>query len=995
MSKGIRYRGSAKLRFGAATVLITILAASTVPALFIDDGPPYEPGEALTKFEIADGYRVELFAAEPLVADPVAMEVDEYGRVYVVEDHGYPDDPAGAGTIRQLRDTDGDGLVDTSILFAENLSKPRGAIAWRGGLIVTGSPDLLFLRDNDGDGVADERKVLATGFSTTNPQLGVNTPIYGLDNWIYMAHLHPESRVIVGGDSVDVARRNFRFRPDTQEVEALSGRSQFGHTFDRFGRHLLTVNNNHIYQEMIAARYLERNPDLLLASVHESISDHGEAAEVFPITDDPDYELFTDVGVITSACGLTSYLGGAFGAPYDRATFVAEPVHNVVHADRLVPRGVALRAERIEQASEFLASTDRWFRPVNFYVGPDGALYVLDYYRDIIEQPKFIAQEKLDEGRHYAGSDRGRIYRIVPDAGLDPTWLDQLNLADATQTELIDMLADENIWWRRTAQRLLVGEGHVDAAVDLERLAVTGRTPEVRIHALYTLDGLGLLESPPVRRALRDPEPAVREHAVILAEARLDDVLLRDIIALSDDPDMRVRYQVLLTLGEIADSDVAAVRRSILLHDLDNHWIQAAALSAREFDPWDEAQSFAAAADDSASAALRSYVRRLAAMIARRGDHLDAAVQQSLDEDAPTWWRAAVLDGISEGIAEWLDADTSPELNRPDLLAQALRTDAPEVANAALSLLAVAGFPEGPNADELLRRQVGILMDSTESEPVRMRAISVIAGAELERLPFDLDDLMRPSVPASVQAEGIRLMAAGNGEIGRALLDRWNEMTPLVRAAASRAMAQDSARIALLLDEVEEGTLKPGAIAWDARQEMMLHSDPTLQSRARRLLPDRSRISPEVLAEYEAALETTGDPAEGGIVFDQVCAVCHQIQEERGVLFGPDLATIRSRRPEFILADILQPNREIVSGYEQWTIELHSGERLSGVIGEETPIAVTIRMPGGVARTISRRDIASMGAVGRSAMPPGLEAQISVDEMADLLAFLRRGGSVD
>ncbi len=990
MTNGVRqFTAAAFYVAPILTLMLAIVGGSSLDLL--DDGPPYEPEDALATFEIADGYRVELFAAEPLIEDPIAMEIDEYGRVYVVQDHGYPQDAGGAGTIRQLRDLDGDGSIDTSIVFADNLSKPRGAVSWRGGLIVTGSPDILFLRDVDGDGVADERRVLATGFSTTNPQLGVNTPIYGLDNWIYMAHLHPESRVLIGDDSVDVARRNLRYRPDTQEMEALSGRSQFGQTFDRFGRHLLTINNNHIYQEIIAARYLERNPDLLLASVHETISDHGEAAEVFPITEDPDYELFTDVGVITSACGITTYLGGAFDPPYEGATFVAEPVHNLVHADRLVSNGVALRAERIEERSEFLASTDRWFRPVNSYVGPDGALYIVDYYREIVEQPKFIAQEKLDEGRIYNGADRGRIYRIVPDEGLEAGWLDQLNLADAETAELVDLLASENIWSRRTAQRLLVTEQHAEAAGDLERLAAAGSTAEARIHALYTLEGLGLLEDAPIRRAVRDRHPAVREHGVVLAEPRLDESLTADIIVLKDDPDMRVRYQVLLTLGEIDAPEVAAAQRSILMRDIENEWMQVAALTARGLDPWEEMQEFVDVDENGASEAVRMFVRRLASMTARRGTHLDAAVRRAVGSDAPDWWRAAVL----EGVAEAFDPGDAPEIDRSGLVSLALEVDQADVASAAMSLLSVAGFPEGSEADALLRRQRQVLVDSTASEQARVQAINVIAGADLEGAPFTLDEMLDPSVPATVQSEAIRLLARHDAELGPKLLERWNEMTPLVRTAASQALAQDSARIALVLDEVEAGALRPDAIAWDARSQMMLHPDSTLRHRARRLLPDQIRISDDTLDEYEQAVGMTGDPERGAQVFDRACAICHQMHGEDGVLFGPDLGTIQGRRPEFILADILQPDREIVSGYEQWTIELHDGERLAGVIGEETPTAVTIRMPGGIERTIPRSSISSMAAVNRSAMPPGLEAQISVEEMADLLAFLRGRGRVE
>lgn len=964
----------ASLNILAAVVLVAVAAGLTTPDSPFDE-PPYPPEEALGLFEIAEGFSVELFAAEPLVADPVAMEIDERGRIYVVEDHGYPEASGAAGAVKLLRDTDGDGRPDESVVFADSLRMPRGALAWDGGLIVTDSPDLLYLKDTDGDGRADERRVLVTGFSTTNPQLGVNVPIFGLDNWIYMAHLHSGTEArLPDGTPVDVAGRNLRMKLNPIRVEALSGRSQFGHTFDAWGRHLLTINNNHIYQEAIAARYLERNPSLILSTVHESISDHGGAAEIFPVTENPDYDLFTDVGVVTSACGLTSYLGGAFGDPYDGATFVAEPVHNLVHADRLVPGGVTYTATRLAEHREFLASRDAWFRPVNFYVGPDGALYVVDYYRETVEQPKFLSDEKLDARAFYNGDDLGRIYRIVPREGLPTDWVSDLELDDASDEELAGMLGRGNVWWRRTAQRLIAERRSQAAIPALEHVFSEATSPEQKIHAMYALDALGALSDRIIERALASSTAVVRGHGILLAERdvrRFEKALL----SMRHDPDARVRYQLLLTLGYLNGSEAGEARRALLRRDLDNTWMQFAALSATSIDP--ESEIAAAATLDPDRAGAASYMRRLGAMLAARNQAEEVVTRLSSAERR--WWHAPILAGVADGLSQ-VEAPELDPVSAARLYVQAANAD---MRHAAASLLRSVGLPETDLREEVIEKAGDVLEDEDAPLAERTDAVRLLA---LSGRTKQLRRLLSPELPAPLQIEAVRAIGGDNAAF---LLERWSAMTPSVRNVASEVLAGDSSGVVLLLDAVERGSVRPRAIPWGIRKRTMLHPNVDIAARAKDLLPERTSPD-EITDSYRPALERQGDPDAGRAVFERACAVCHQMGGKGGLAFGPDLSTVRSRQPESLLIDILQPNREIVSGYEQWVVRLRDGTMMTGVIPNETPTSITIRMPGGTERTVARSAIESMEATGVSAMPVGLESQISVDDMADLLAFLRR-----
>lgn len=966
--------------------------------------------------QVAEGFQVELLASEPLVSDPVAMEIDEAGRLYVVEMHGYPLDKSGSGKVRLLTDTDGDGRMDESKVFADRLMLPTGVLRWKKGILVTDAPNVLYLEDTDGDGKSDVRDTLLTGFALSNPQHNLNNPILGTDNWIYLGHEPAVSTQTYksefgdrGGDVYyphaqnsprlpDNARgRSVRFRPDKQGLEILSAQTQFGHSFDTWGRYFLVSNANHIIHQVMPATYLGRNPNLLVTNATQTISDHGAAAEVFPITQNPQNQLLTDVGVFTSACGTTVYQGGLFPAPYDSVTFVAEPVSNIVHADILREKGSTFSASRIFPKREFLASTDAWFRPVNMYTGPDGALYVVDYYRQIIEHPEWMADDAVQSGALYNGREKGRIYRITPRGTPPASWSKELRKAAFTNVDLVKKLSEANIWWRRNAQRLLIDRNAREITGDLEKLAVHGDNPAGRLHALWTLEGLGRLTSGLLMKSITDPVPGVRENAVKLSEQflRHSPSLQNTLFTLHDDPDPKVRFQLLCSLGYLDTREAAIVREKILFRDISDPWVQIAALSAMPSQD-DQLLHGVLAHPDKNKPVFSSLIERLATMTAASGvqNEVRSVVQSALrhDTEKDAQWQAPLLNGLAEGLRKKDDAYRILQPERTILMEAALNHPLASVRKGSVRLLKLCGLPEGDTARKGIEKAVGTVRDRQAGIDNRIAAIGFLSIHTPENHTDLLKSLISPGEPVAVQLAALNTIAAVPGPgVSEFVVKKWGSLTPEVRNTAINTFMAEEKRITLLLDAVEQGTIDASSIGWPRSVGLMAHPNSSVKRRARSLLTKKEDGRQEIVKRYTPALNLKGDAERGKLVFSKNCAACHQIGGRDGTPYGPDLGTIRNRRPESIMGDILNPNLSIADGFDIWTIELVTGETIQGLIATETPSALTVRNYGGQETVVGRSNIKSLKALGMSVMPAGLESEISVNEMADLLQFLKHG----
>jgi putative membrane-bound dehydrogenase-like protein len=970
--------------------------------------------EALKTFQLPEGFKIELVASEPLISDPVAMDVDESGNMYVIELHGYPLDTMGSGVIKLLTDTDKDGIPDKSTVFEKNLRMPTGIMRWKKGFIVVDVPDVLYLEDTNNDGKADVNKVILTGVALTNPQHIANTPIYGLDNWIYLAHMGSITPKVsmMFSDSGHIVRyvdnasapqlprnadgRNIRFNPDTHQLEMCSGQSQYGQTFDNWGHHFCVENADHIFEETISAKYLQRNPDLLIDNASDYISDHGEACKVFPITTDPQNQLLTDVGVITSACGITWYNGGIFPDSFNNVTFVAEPQSNIIHADRVTDKGASFNASRVYREKEFLASTDAWSRPVMMYIGPDGALYVLDYYRQIIEHPEWLSDSVINSGALYNGHDKGRIYRITPANTPKMNWCSQLKLGSATTAQLVQNLTSNNIWWRRNSQRLLMDKKDTQTISLVRKLLDTINTATAVVHALWLLDGFHAITPEDLQKAFRHKEAGVRENAIKIAELHLKEFpqLEKDLLIMQNDIASKVRYQLLCTLGDLNNDEAETAKQNILMHDIEDKWVQIAALGSAQGKEFSMIKNSVPVLSAKPSNGKATFFTNCATAVglSQRVDDIKNVITlaTSNNTNASDWWQSACLNGLSRALSERGVPNGDFNQERAELLSKFSATTQPLVRNKAIELLSVLGVSKNDAWSNAVAEAKTIAANEKADVEYRKDAIK-ISGLDkggdytslFEQIVSNAND------ESLIQSALMSFNKTSPKACCNSIVRNWKTLGYNARETGVQIFLSSSDNTKILLNAIEQKQILPTAISWPHMVSLMNNDDLAIRKQARELLAAGVTGRDEAIKKYQSVLTLKGDTAKGLVVFKNNCATCHNVNGKYGHVFGPDLGTIRNRDAASIMTDILNPNRSIATTYDLWTVTKKNGEKVSGIISAQTPSSVTLNNVGGMQTIIPRSDIRTMETATTSAMPVGFETSIDQKQMADLLAFLK------
>lgn len=656
--------------------LASLFAVSSLEAYAQRYATALSPQESRKTFQLVEGFDIEPFATEPDVLSPVDLVFDDRGNAYVVEMGDYPYDAKPGsfkGRIRLLKDTNGDGKVDKSYVFAENLPSATSVLPWKGGIIVTAAPDILYLKDTNGDNKADQREVLFTGFFSKNSEAQITSLRFGVDNWIY-ANNHGQAGTITyaqkpGAPTLNVSGGDFRFRLDRGLFESETGTGQFGLALDDWGHRFFTQNTIHIQQSPIAWRYAHRHNFLPSYRSDVNISDH--ELEMFQKSATPYWrqqrsdrrqakydslktgykEYARDH--FTGASGATFYGGDGFPAGFYGNIFTGDVAGNLVHRDVLSvvpgqPAYVASRAAN-EKDKEFLASTDSWFRPANFNSGPDGYLYLVDMYRQHIETPVSIPEDLKADMDFANGEQYGRIWRIFPKAGAKRA--PQLpDLSTKKPEELVALLSHPNQWWRLTAQRLLLEKQDASVVPALKKAFAEGKDGKGRLHALYALEGLNSLDMEIVKKALGDPEGGVREHGLVLAENYAS--LLPEVTRLTQDASPQVAYQAALSLGQFSGKEVLAAMANVLEKNVDVAAYRMAVLSsipgsAPEFSEFLVANgSFFKTPSDSKLKFISDY----AYVAGSRNGKNDISRLLSVVSKNDKSWQIAALNGLAGGV---------------------------------------------------------------------------------------------------------------------------------------------------------------------------------------------------------------------------------------------------------------------------------------------------------------------------------------------------------
>jgi putative membrane-bound dehydrogenase-like protein len=945
--------------------------------------PPMTPEQSLKAIHVPKGLRVELVAAEPLIGSPVAIDFGPDGKLWVAEMFDYPygikGDYKPAGRVRLLESTHGDGKFDKSTVFLDNVHFPNGITVWKKGVLVCAAPDIIYAEDTDGDGKADIRKIVFTGFDSRNWQARVNSLSYGLDNWVHGGNgllgglIHCPDRP---GLEVKMGIRDFRMDPDRHLFELESGGgTQQGRTRDDWGNYFSNQNSELLLHTPLADRYVSRNPFVAppepVVLVPKEDPDHlYPASRTLRRFNHPE-----SANRVTSACSPVIYRDDLLGEQYRGSAFMCEPVHDLLTRRILKPLGATFAGVRAptEQNSEFYASADNWSRPVDVKNGPDGALWVVDMYRMIIEHPKWITADRLARIDPRAGANKGRIYRVVPEDKPARPWP---NLTKMSPSELVAALDSPGGWQRDLVQFMLVERGDKSVVPALQKMVTENARPETRLQALCTLDGLGGLTPAILEGALRDKHPGVRRNAVRICEPFLGSApeLGPRIAELSDDEDPQVRLQVACTLGEWKDPRAGDAIARLALANQKEPYLFAAAMSSITKD--NLARVAATVAHSASGSAPPELYRNLMTMATAYGN--DRVVEEFIEAMSPDAHGSYSTANLS-AVAAFLDGLDRQHLSLPAFAAR-LNERGPKfterlqsVADAALT---AASNPQAPLDTRLAAVQL------------LGRGLTPHDASDIEAL----GELLSPQTPAPLQ-EGIvtSLSKLRQPQVADMLFARWRGVSPALRSSILDLLLVRDQWTSALLDRVEKKDIRSGEIDVPRSQRLMASKNRALAERAKKILHAVDADREQVIRKYHDAITLSADPKRGRERFEKTCTVCHRLNGV-GYSIGPELIALTDKSPQALIVAILDPNRAVEQKYNVYSAVTNQGRQYTGILAAETGSSITLLQQEGKQTTLLRGDLETLASTGKSLMPEGLEKDIKPQDLADIMAYVGSTG---
>ncbi len=976
---------------------------------------PLDPAESARHLIHPGTLEPVLFATEENIpGKPIAMNWDERGRLWVVCTIDYPNEmqPKGKGRDKLVvvEDTDNDGKADKTTVFAEGLSIPTSLTFANGGVIIHQAPETLFLKDTDGDGKADVRQVIFSGWSTGDTHAGPSNLQWGLDNWLYGMVGYSGFRGEVAGKTVSFATGLYRFKADGSALEFLRNTSNnsWGVGFSEEG--LLfggTANGCPIVFLPIPNRYYEAVKGWSSTVLQNIAPD----AKFYPATDkvrQVDWH-----GQFTSAAGSSLYTARRYPREYwNRTAFVCEPTGHLAATFVLDRQGAGFSAR---YGWNLLASDDEWTAPIVAEVGPDGCMWVIDWYNYIVQHNPTPAGFKTGKGSAYETPLRdkklGRIYRLVPKGTSDPAKLD---LSKAAPEVLVATLGNDNLFWRRHAQRLLVEKGSVDdttaaALIDLvkaDRVDATGLATGA-MHALWVLHGTGRLgsDSPGTavaRMALTSQSAGLRRAAIMVLPGNAQGLTALLESGRLTDSDAQVRLAALLRLAELPVSAPAGKAIAAALADgtnLADKWLAdglTAALAKHNQAALAELMGKKEAAKAVPAEALR-IIGIVAEHQARQGDiALFNALLPRLENADPVV-AGALMAGWDKG---W------PRDGKGTLNAEAdqalVKLFAKLNAEGQASAIRLAEHWNSASLRDQMRalgeRLLVRILDDKATEADRLSAL-----AQVGRLISTRDDARKalaervgPRQSPAINAATLEALAQGDPtQTAGLFLPRLGAWPPTTRTAALKLLVARPDSALAMLTAMDKGDASYSDLALDQKQALASHPNRKVADIAKKLLarggglpnPDREKV----VASFEPLCKESGDAAKGKAIYTKHCSVCHK-HSGQGGLVGPDLTGMAAHPKQELLIHILDPNRSVEGNFRLHTVSTADGRVLAGLLASETKTTIELVDAQGKRFLLPREDIEEFKVSSKSIMPEGFEKQVTREEFSNLLEFLTQRG---
>ncbi|XOV70616.1 MAG: PVC-type heme-binding CxxCH protein [Verrucomicrobiota bacterium] len=978
---------------------------------------PKSLSEAMASLQVGDSYELTCVASEPLVEDPVAFEWSSDGFLWVAEMRDYPMglDGAGApgGRIKRLEDVDGDGVYDESLIFLDQIPFPNGIYPWENGLWISSAPNVFFASDLDGDGKADLVRRLFDGFGVWNQQHLVNGFVYGLDHQLYGANGDSSGivRSLWSDEEWDIRRRDFRFDPVSGRFERVEGQTQFGRRRDDWGHWFGNNNPNWLWHYHLPERYAGRVSFADLGSNKIQLASEPELKKVNQIA--PTLQRFNDIGMrghVTSACGPSLYRDTVLFDDDKQHVFICEPVHNLVRHLVLEPDGMSFKANRPEdeQQREFFASTDPWFRPSMSKTGPDGALYVSDMYRLIIEHTEWIPDDVEQYMDTRAGTDKGRIYRIHR-KGVDNRGMP--NMDSMTASEWTVMLENDNGWVRDTAQRLLVSSHAEGQSAVLKTMLRTAVQPKARLHAMWTLHGLGHLSVDDLLAILKDPHEGVRENALQLSEfaayqraLETEETYASTFSKLLEDPARSVRYQAILTLGAVENEWSGDFLAQAMHRDQRRPYFKEALLTTASVH-LEPMLKHAMSCETCLEGPLRNDLLSLA--FREKVPWLDHAVRQAtrLDQEKSGALQPKAhlpldpdlsVESLANGYAGKTGVTDQSLSGKISLLTQFAKSGG--------SVKEADGWP----VREMTELMIPVLLDAQASTGQRILAFDFMfaLGGVQDWVPW-LEYLFAGQSGLGTETKRHILNQISNrpeslGENSGWLESLWNRCSLEERRILLGIVLKRESWTKRFLNVLATGHFESGEqplvdATITPEMTIALRNLPNaalkpivkeaLDQRSHRLglnrVPDQT-----VQQRFEKIAKLSRNTRHGQELFKQNCSVCHLFGGE-GASVGPDLNALSDRSGLALLTAILNPNDAIEQTYLAHELVLKDETEWTVLLGEQTADSIAITTTTGEKRSIPNDQVESLRPATRSLMPEGWGEALSDQDLADLIAYLQ------